>query len=284
MPLVNSMEILAEARKKRYGVLSIPGCNLEMVVGQIMAAEEKSSPLIIVFNQGLMSPKVPIELGLPLIVNAAKRASVPVIAAILEREQSLETVVKAIHLGSSSIMFDSSNLPYEENVERTKEVARIAHAAGACVEAKLGSVAHSSVGPSESSFTDPDMAAEFVKETGVDALAISFGNVYGAYGEEPTLDLDRVKEIYSMVDVPLVMHGGSGLTESDYKQIIESGISKIAYYTAIARGAGEDLRKMMADAGQDAPIYHEIIFRAIDYFYTETKKLIDILGCSGVVR
>jgi fructose-bisphosphate aldolase class II len=127
------------------------------------------------------------------------------------------------------------------------------------------------------------MAAEFVETTGVDALAISFGNVYGAYGEKPALDLDRVRRIHAVVDVPLVMHGGSGLAEGDYKRVIESGIAKVCYYTAMAREAGEDLRGMMADAGQDAPIYHEIIFRAIDHFYTGTKRLIDIVGSSGVV-
>jgi fructose-bisphosphate aldolase class II len=283
MPLVNSKEILAEAREEGYGVPSIPGYDLEMVVGMIMAAEEKGSPLIIVFNPGLMSPRVPVELGVPLIVNAAERASVPVVAAILEREQSLEAAVEGIRLGASSVMFDGSSLPYEDNVEKTKEVVRMAHTAGACVEAKLGSIARSSAAPPERALTDPDMAAEFVETTGVDALAISFGNVYGAYGEKPALDLDRVRRIHAVVDVPLVMHGGSGLAEGDYKRVIESGIAKVCYYTAMAREAGEDLRGMMADAGQDAPIYHEIIFRAIDHFYTGTKRLIDIVGSSGVV-
>ena len=296
MPLVSLREILTEARSKRYGVLSLLAGNLEMVIGQIMAAEEQRAPLILAFNQEV-TPKVPIELGIPLMVNAAEKAMVPV-ATILDHGQNLESVVKAIHLGSSSVMFDGSTLPYEENVRRTKEVVRVAHAVGVSVEAELGSIAGSaaevggiagsSVDPEDSgpeiSFTDPDMAVDFVGRTGVDALAISFGNVHGVYRGEPNIDLDRVREIHSMVDIPLVMHGASGLAESEYKKIVESGISKVCYYTAMGIGAGNDLRRMLADAGQDATVYHEIISRAIDFFYTDTKRLMDVVGCSRVVK
>lgn len=292
MPLVNLREMLAEARKKRYGVPSLLAGNLEMVIGQIMAAEAQRAPLILAFNQEV-TPKVPIELGLPLAVNAAKRARVPV-ATILDHGQSLEDVVKAICLGTSSVMFDGSSLPYEENVRQTKEIVRIAHAAGVCVEAELGSIAGSAVelggiggsdlsGP-ESCFTDPELAVEFVERTGVDVLAISFGNVHGVYKGEPNLDLDRVRKIHAMIDIPLTMHGGSGLAESDYRKIVGSGISKVGYYTAMGIGVSSHLGRMMADAGQNAVVYHDIISWAIDYFYTATKKLLDILGCSGAVK
>ena len=286
MPHVSSKEILSEARKRKYGTPGLVGANLEMVTGQIAAAEERRSPLIIVFNQEL-TPKIPMELGMPMIVNAAERAAVPV-ATILDHGQSIESIVRAIRFGFSSVMFDGSDLPYHENVERTKEVVEIAHAAGVCVEAELGSIVDSAADPedngAEAVFTDPDMAADFVDKTGIDALAISFGNVHGVYKGKPNLDLERVRRIRSMVDAPLVMHGGSGLAESDYKKIVESGISKVCYYTTMARGVSGDLRKMMLDAGQDDIIYHHIISRAIDYFYTETRKLLDVLGCSGVAE
>jgi len=266
-------------------VPGLVGANLEMVIGQIAAAEERKSPLILVFNQELTT-EIPMELGMSMIVNAAEKARVPV-GTILDHGQSLESIVRAIRSGSSSVMFDGSNLPYQENVERTKEVVRIAHAAGVCVEAELGSIVGSAVDPEDSgpkaAFTDPGMAADFVDKTGIDALAISFGNVHGVYKGEPNLDLERVRRIHSMVDVPLVMHGGSGLAESDYARIVESGISKVCYYTAMARTASGAIRKMMLDAGQDDIIYHHIISRAIDHFYTETRKLLDVLGCSGKV-
>lgn len=257
-----------------------------MVVGLVMAAEEKGAPLIFAYNEN-MTPEIPIELGIPLIVNAAKRARVPV-ATILDHGKSLEHAVKAIHLGSSSVMFDGSGLPYEENVKKTKEVVRVAHAVGVGVEAELGSISGSAVylgesGP-DSAFTDPDAAADFVASTGVDALAISFGNVHGVYKGEPNLDLDRVRKIHSLVDVPLVMHGASGLVESDYKDIVDSGISKVCYYTAMAIGASNDLKSMLADADWDATVYHDIISRSIGYFCTDTKRLMDIVGSSGRVE
>ena len=286
MPHVSSKEILSKARERKYGVPGLVGGNLEMVVGQIAAAEERRSPLILVFNQEVTA-KVPLELGMSLIVNAAEKAHVPV-ATILDHGQSIESIVRAIRFGSSSVMFDGSSLPYEENVKKTREVVRIAHAAGVCVEAELGSIVGSAVDPEDSgpeaAFTDPGMAADFVDKTGIDALAISFGNVHGVYGGEPNLDLERVRRIHSMVDVPLVMHGGSGLAESEYAKIVESGISKVCYYTAMARGASGAIGKMMLDAGQDDIIYHHIISLAIDHFYTETRKLLDVLGCSGVVE
>lgn len=285
MPHVTLKEILTEARAKRYGVLSLLGGDLEMVIGLVAAAEEKRAPLILVFNQEVTS-KVPVELGMPLIVNAAQRASVPV-ATILDHGESLESVVQAIRLGASSVMFDGSGLRYEENVAQTSEVVRVAHAVGVSVEAELGSIAGSAVslgdsGP-EGAFTDPDVAVDFVERTGVDALAISFGNVHGLYKGEANIDLDRVRRIFSMVDIPLSMHGASGLADGEYKRIVASGISKVCYYTAMGIGASNDLRGMLAQAGPDATVYHEIISRAIDYFYAETQRLIDVVGCAGVV-
>lgn len=286
MALANLREMLSEARKNKYGIPSLLAGNLEMVIAQITAAEAQRAPLILAFNQEV-TPKVPVELAMPLIVNAARRAKVPV-ATILDHGQSLEDVLKAIFLGTSSVMFDGSSLPYEENVRQTKEIVRIAHALGVCVEGELGSIAGSAASPEksgpESCFTDPDMAAEFVERTGVDVLAISFGNVHGIYKGEPNLDLDRVRKIHALLDIPLAMHGASGLAESEYKKIIESGISKVCYYTAMGIEASNHLRRMMTDAGQNVVVYHDIISWAIDCFYVETKELLDILGCSGSVN
>ena len=140
MPIINSREILADARNRKYGIPGLLGGNLEMIIGQVRAAEERESPLTLVFNQEV-TPQIPIELGMPLIVNAAKNASVPV-ATILDHGRSLGAIAEAIRLGTSSVMFDGSSLPYEENVKRTKEVVEIAHAAGICVEAELGSIVY----------------------------------------------------------------------------------------------------------------------------------------------
>jgi fructose-bisphosphate aldolase class II len=286
MPLVSSREILTQAREKRYGVPSLLAGNVELVLGSVMAAEQRKSPLILPFNQEV-TPKIPMEIGIPLAVNAARRASVPV-AVILDHGKSLEDAVRAIHLGASSVMFDGSHLPYEKNVRQTREVVRVAHAVGVCVEAELGGLSGSVVdledrGP-EASFTDPDQAADFVQRTGVDTLAISFGNAHGVYKGEPNLDLDRVRKIHDRVDVPLVMHGASGLAEDVYPRIVESGISKVCYYTAMGIGAANDLGKTLANADQDTIVYHHLISRAIDYFCEYTTALLDLLGCSGAAQ
>jgi fructose-bisphosphate aldolase class II len=286
VPLVNSKDILAQARGKRYGIPSLLAGNLEMIVGTIRAAETRRSPLILAFNQEV-TPQIPLEVGLAAAVGAARQATVPV-ATILDHGYSLEQVMRAIQAGSSSVMFDGSGLPYEENVKQTGEVVRVAHAVGVCVEAELGGIAGSSIiigeeGP-ESHLTDPDQAADFVQRTGVDVLAISFGNAHGVYQGEPKLDLERVRQIHAKVEIPLAMHGASGLAESDYPKIVKSGISKVCYYTAMALGASNDLRKMMVEQDERATIYHHLIARAIDYFDTDTKRLLDIVGCSGTVN
>jgi len=290
MSLVGIKELLGDARRRRYGVLSLLGGNMEMVIGQVAAAEALRAPLILTFTQAV-TPKVPLELAMPLLVNIARRAKVP-IATILDHGGSLESVMRAIQLGASSVMFDGSALPYQENVRQTREVARVAHAVGVSVEAELGSIAGSvlesaAVAVSEeskagSASTDPKLALDFVERTGVDALAISFGNVHGVYKGKPHLDLDLVRQIYAQVDIPLVMHGASGLADDAYPRIVESGISKICYYTAMGRRAADDVLSMLAKAGEGGAVYHEIISEAIDFFRADTEKVMRLVGCAGM--
>lgn len=286
MPLVNSKVILTKARRKKYGIPSLLAGNLEMIIGCIRAAETRRSPLILAFNQEV-TPQIPLELGLATAASAAQKASVPV-AVILDHGHSLEDVVRAIKAGASSVMFDGASLPYEENIRQTCEAVKLAHATGVCVEAELGGIGGSSInlgerGP-ESQLTDPAQAADFVERTGVDVLAISFGNAHGVYQDEPALDLDRVRQIHQLVPVPLAMHGASGLAEGDYSRIIASGISKVCYYTAMGRGVSHSLRQMMAEGDQETLIYHHFIARAVDYFYQDAQRLLDLLGCSGQAK
>jgi fructose-bisphosphate aldolase class II len=286
MPLTGVKEILTKARRGRYGVLSLLGGNLDMVIGQVAAAEELRAPLILAFNQEV-TPQVPLELAMPMLVNVASRARVPV-ATTLDHGNSLESVLRAIHLGSSSVMFDGSTLPYEENIKQTAEVVRVAHALGVSVEAELGSIAGSAaetgapVGDEpESAHTDPDLAAEFVERTGVDALAISFGNAHGTYRGEPDLHLELVREIFASVEVPLVMHGASGLNDGEYQKIVEAGISKVCYYTAMGRRAAREIQGQLEGADQDGAVYHQIISWAIDAFRADTERVMALIGCIG---
>ena len=280
---VSLTTVLHDAQIRRYGVPTLWGGSVAKVLGHIRAAELNGAPLCLCYNYGL-SPELPIEIGVPLIVSAAKQARVP-IATILDHGYDLEMVTQAIHYGVSSVMFDGSHFPYQENIRQTKEVTRIAHAVGISVEAELGAVGGSALetGGNEdlkSVMTDPLQARDFVEKTGIDALAISFGNVHGLYKGEPNLDLDRVRAISRMVSIPLVMHGASGLSDSDFREVIASGISKLNYHTAMSKKAALDLRQKVTTASTDFG-YHTVMNWNIQFYEEETKHLCDVLGCTG---
>ena len=284
MALVAVHIILADARQRGYGIPCLLAGNLEMAIGQVRAAEEVDAPLILAFNEGVM-PQTPMALAMPMIVSAARRARVPV-ATILDHGKTLDAVRAAIECGSSSVMYDGSALAFEENVRTTAEVVRIAHATGVSVEGELGAVGGSSVelgtsGDHASTVTDSGLVEEFVARTGVDVLAISFGNVHGLYSGEPRLDLDLVRRIAGIVGVPLAMHGASGLAAEQYRPIVSSGISKVNYYTAMAREVSHDLRDMLATAPEEQLVYHRIISASIDGFYAKTRRLLELLGAAG---
>jgi len=284
MPHVTLKQLLTPARAGGYGVLSLLAGNLEMIVGAVQAAEEKGAPLILAFNAEMV-PDMPMELALPVAVNAAQRARVP-IATILDHGDSLESIARAIRLGSSSVMFDGSALPYEENVARTCEVVRLAHAVGVSVEAELGSIGGSAVeaagGSEESVLTDPEMAEEFAARTGIDALAVSVGNMHGLYRGEPRIDLDRVRSIFGRVTVPLVMHGASGLADEIYPKLVAAGISKVCYYTAMGLAAVADLRQLFTEKSSEALAYHHLISRSTTFFRRDARRLIDLVGGAGI--
>jgi fructose-bisphosphate aldolase, class II len=284
MALVPAHKILAHARNSRYGIPCLLAGDLQMLVGQVRAAESARAPLILAFNEAV-TPDIPMELAMPAMVSASQNSAVP-IATILDHGGSLESAIRAIELGSSSVMYDGSALPYEENVRNTAEVVRVAHAAGVSVEGELGAVGGSSVelGRSDSyasSLTDPALAVEYVERSGVDVLAISFGNAHGIYRGRPDLDLALVRQIAQMVDVPLAMHGASGLALEEYGPIVDSGISKVNYYTAMARSVSHRLREWLGEAAEDEIVYHRIISTSIEGFQAETQRLLHALRCSG---
>jgi fructose-bisphosphate aldolase, class II len=282
MPHVTLKRILSDAQERRYGIPCPATANLEMLIGIIRAAEEKEAPVIICYNKQL-TPDIPIEMIMPVMVREAKKSTVPV-ATILDHGSDFDLIMKAIHYGASSVMFDGSGLPFEENISRTKEIVKIAHSLGVSVEAELGGVGGNVMeatptSASESLYTDPAEAVEFVDRTGVDCLAISFGNVHGKYAGEPNLDLQLVKRISSSVNVPLGMHGASGLEFSEYKNIIEAGISKINYFSAICALFHKELSSFIERVGEEA-LCVRIIKMTIDYWHKKTMELFDILGTS----
>jgi ketose-bisphosphate aldolase len=281
MPHVSSKEILADGRARGYGVASLMGSNIEMCVALVMAAEECGSSLLLVYNEDV-NPRIPMEYGIPAIVNAAKQSKAPV-GTVLDHGRDLGQIRRAIELGINTVMFDGSLLPYEENVSKTSEIVKYAHARGVHVEAELGSIAgsacdYASAGP-EAHYTHPDTAVEFIERTGVDFLAISFGNAHGIYNHRPVLDLHLVRTLYEKTTIPLVMHGASGLEDCEYPEIIKAGITKVCYYTAMARGAAVEILRSMNSIHQ--PAYHDFLECSFNYFYNETKHLMQLFGSFG---
>lgn len=248
--LVSFKSILQDAHAGKYAVGAFNCLSLEHVIGAIRAAEELKSPIILQLAE-VQFPCAPIELMAPVYLETAKKASVPV-AVHLDHGQSLETCMKAITLGFNSVMYDGANLPFDENVSQTAQIVRMAHAVGVDVEAELGKVGDTGFGGGEGTgeaspdvFTDVEESAEFIARTGVDALAIAIGNLHGRYIATPRLNIDRLKEIEKRNVIPLVLHGGSGTSEEDFKSCIHNGISKINVATALQMAVTDDVRKYL---------------------------------------
>ena len=243
--LVNLNEVLRPAKKNQYAVGLFNAVNLELARGIIAAAESRRSPVIMGTAEVLL-PYGPLEEVSYYLIPMAKKASVPVVVHF-DHGLTYDMTVKALKLGFSSVMYDCSTDSYEENVRKVKEMADIAHSYGATIEGELGHVGDNEGSAEGSShladpsefFTDPALAKDFVDRTGVDALAVAVGNAHGAYKLPPKLDFERIRTIANTVDVPLVLHGGSGLTDNDFKQAIADGISKVNIFTDINVAAVE---------------------------------------------
>ena len=256
--LANLKDVLADAKARKYAVGAFNGTTLESVRAIIAAAEELGCPVILQHAQSHDNIIDMHEIA-PLMLHYAKRASVPV-AVHLDHGSSYERCVQAIRLGFTSVMYDASGKDFDTNVSQTAEIVKIAHAAGVSVEAELGHVFTSKVVVGEGTtadsaddysnlddiYTDPNMARRFVNATGVDCLAVAFGTVHGVYLTEPHLDLDRVSKIRDAANVPLVMHGGSGVSDADYRIAIQNGICKINYYTYMINTGGEAVKQYLA--------------------------------------
>ncbi|MBF1000584.1 MAG: class II fructose-bisphosphate aldolase [Lachnospiraceae bacterium] len=278
-------ELQKIARENRFAIPHVLGGNLEMTYGAIKAAQEMESPLALGFAPEVFA-SLPMAMVMPAIMNAAREANIP-IAVQLEHGKSYEQAAEAISLGAISVMYDGSDLTYEDNVRNTAEVVRMAHAFGACVEAELGHVGGSAVrGTSNTSLgkkTDPDLVVDFVKRTGVDTLAVSFGNVHGHYQGPVDIDTDLVRMITKVTDVPLVMHGGSGLPDEVYRGIVEAGISNIHFYSGVVKDIWSELKRKVGPEDLFPP-FHEIVSYNIDFFEEKTKKIIQLLGSENMIK
>lgn len=245
MALVKMKDLLRRAEEKNIGCGAFSVGNMEMVRGAIRAAEELDTPIILQIAEVRLKNS-PLHLMGPMMVQAAKEAKGDV-AVHLDHGLTFETVDKALELGFTSVMLDASTLPFEENIARVKAVVEKARKYGATVEAELGLVGGSEDGSCDHGIrcTDPDDAVVYARETGIDALAVAIGNAHGNYPVAPTLAFDVLEKIHEKVDIPLVLHGGSGITDKDFQRAISLGIRKVNIATASFNSLTAHVEKYM---------------------------------------
>lgn len=262
--LADLNDVFKIANEKKIAIGAFNVVNFENIQAILEAAEKLNMPTILAFAQTHEENNIAYlgEMG-PVMVLMAKRAKVPVVVH-LDHGVSIDYIERSLKLGFTSCMFDGSALPYEENVAQTKKAVAVARKYGVTIEAEIGKMAGITLnneGVTEnrksdrSMYTDPAEAKDFVEKTGVDCLAASFGTVHGVYFSEPHLDFDLVRELSEQTGVPIVMHGGSGVSHEDYKKVIANGVRKINYYTYMDKAGGDAVSnngpyKMFSDAAK----------------------------------
>lgn len=262
--LASLKEVMEMADKGGYAIGAFNTPNLENLLAVIHNAEELNVPVIISHAQ-LHEEIAPLQDIGPIMVYAAKEAKIPV-CVHLDHGEDLEYLEQALELGFTSVMYDGSLLSYEENVANTQKAVALAKKYGADVEAEIGVMAGREAGASgiakkaEDMYTDPDVAEKFVKETGIDALAASFGTAHGIYKAKPKLDFERIEKIRAKIGIPLVMHGGSGVSPEDYRMAISKGVRKINYYSYMANAGVKASRELLES--QEVIYFHEIAIAA----------------------
>ena len=273
--IVNLKNILKIAEAEGCAVGSFNTPNFESLRAVIGAAESLKQPVII------MHAQVHEEMGLckmeeiaPIMLFMAERANIPV-CVHLDHGTDLDYVRRALELGFTSVMYDGSEQSLDINRANTCIIKEIAERKNISVEAEVGSMGarEAGSGGGESIYTDPEAAAEFVKSTGIDALACAFGTAHGIYLKQPKLDFERVRKIKSMINVPIVMHGGSGVSNEDYKKVISCGVRKINYYTYMAKAGGEAVDKMA-----DRTFFHDIAAAAEQGMKENVKAAIRVFS------
>lgn len=275
--LVNLVEILNLANEKKFAVGAFNTPNLECILAVINVAEKLNVPVIISHAQ-LHEEVAPLAKIGPVMVEAAKRARVPV-CVHLDHCETLDYMAQALEIGFTGVMYDGSTLPYAENLENTKKAVAMAKNYTCGVEAELGALASREGGGANASgpvYTDPDEAVAFCKETGIDALAPSFGTAHGIYKSKPVLDLERVKTISQKTGLPLVMHGGSGVSPEDYRTGIANGLRKINYYSYMSKAGTQAVKELLAR--EEVTFFHDLALAAQRAMEADAEKAMRVFA------
>ncbi len=274
--LVTLNEILKDAEDKKYGVGLFNMLNLEMARGIIEAAEEERSPLILGVAE-VHLPLIPFDYAANIMRHIAEKSTVPV-CLHFDHGVNYGKIMDAMRNGFSSVMYDGSSLPYEENIANTKEISKVAHSLGISVEAELGHVGQGSCAEDfdcDDLYTKPEEINDFIERADVDALAVAIGTAHGNYIKKPVLDIERLSKLYEVSSKPLVLHGGSGLTDKDFRDTIEHGIRKVNICTEMCVAAR---KAYIASAN------HEIMFNdAKEAVKNIVKQRMQLFGSSNRV-
>ncbi len=278
MPLVNMKDMLDHAHANGYAVGAFDLVSLDFLDAILRGAESRRAPVILSLAESHFA-YFNFQTLMPAVVAAARHSTVPV-AIHLDHGASLDSAVQAINLGCNGIMVDSSSAPLEENIRLTRKIVTMARGCGIPVEGELGYVPgvegeDAERHPGEMAYTTVDEARRYVAETGVDFLAVSIGTVHGRMRGKPELDFQRLAQINQALGIPLVIHGGTGLSDDQFRQLIDNGVAKINYYTALADAAG---RVIAANASREARGYTALVAGIGDTIQAEVERCIDLWG------
>ena len=278
MPLLDMKSLLVKAQQEKYGVGAFSIANMEMIMGAVKAAEELNSPIILQIAEVRLNYS-PLNLIGPMMIAAAKSSKVP-IAVHLDHGISMGKIEEALELGFTSVMIDGSAHPLEKNIELTKAVMEKAKKYNVTVEAEIGKVGGSEDGKEDHGmiYTDVREALKFYTDTNIDALAVAIGNAHGEYKGDPELNFEILDKINNEVDIPLVLHGGSGISEKDFRKCIELGIHKINVATSTFNSVEAMVRKMYSENNNGKIDYFKLHAAEIEGAYENVKMHIEIFN------
>lgn len=278
MSLVNMKSLLKKAQEENYGVGAFSVADMEMIMGVIKAAEERRSPAILQIAQ-VRLPYSPLPLIGPMMIAAAKNASVP-IGVHFDHGLDIDVIKEALEIGFTSVMIDASHLPLKQNIEIVARVKELADYYGVAVEAEVGQLAGSEDGTVNQTmyYSDPLEVKKLYDNTGVDAIALSIGNAHGLYKSVPKLNFNILEQSRKLVDVPLVLHGGTGISDEDFRACIQGGIRKVNIATANFIAVEESVRTYCLGEKRD---YFTMSNAMVEGTYEEVARHMDVFGSTG---
>jgi fructose-bisphosphate aldolase, class II len=285
MALVNLKTVLDHASRNRYAVGAFNVINLDFLEAIVKAAEGRRSPVILNIAE-VHFPYVTLEHICPAIKAMAEKSNVPLVLN-LDHGESFAAIIRAVRNGFTSVMIDGSKLSYEDNVRQTADVVKICHAVGVSVEAELGAVGGEEGGglvgtANPDMYTNVEQARDFVQRTGIDALAVAIGNAHGKYKGKPQLDFTRLEQIRDQAGIPLVLHGGSGIPDEDFRKAIGLGIAKINFFTGMSLAAIEATGAALQQMGQAYNDYPNLIKQVTKSVQAVVEQQIDVFGSGHV--